>query len=87
MDILKKQRVIVKQFPPQLPLRTDLRHPGLIPLVDLYATTEYTCVMKRWVDTSLASYVKLNQNNAYLDLINILVLNLDKRIACNKENK
>ncbi len=63
LDILKKQRVIVKQFPPQLPLRTDLRHPGLIPLVDLYATTEYTCVMKRWVDTSLASYVKLNQNN------------------------
>ncbi len=35
----------------------------------------------------MAKLVKLNQNNAYLDLINILVLNLDKRIACNKENK
>eukprot|EP00943_MAST-04B_sp_MAST-4B-sp1_P005388 g5388.t1 len=63
LDILKKQRVIVTQFPPQVPLRTDLRHPGLIPLVDLYSTPQYTCVMKRWVDSSLASYVICNQSN------------------------
>jgi serine/threonine protein kinase len=63
LDILKKQRVIVTQFPPQVPLRTDLRHPGLIPLVDLYSTPQYTCVMKRWVDSSLASYVRSNQSN------------------------
>ena len=66
LDILKKRRVIVKCFPPQLPLRTDLKHPALIPLVDLYATPQYTYVVNRWVDWSLASYVQMNQSNDFI---------------------
>ena len=66
LDILKKRRVIVKCFPPQLPLRTDLKHPALIPLVDLYATPQYTYVVNRWVDWSLASYVQMNQTNDFI---------------------
>ena len=68
LDILKKRRVIVKCFPPQLPLRTDLKHPALIPLVDLYATPQYTYVINRWVDWSLASYVQMNQSNDFIPI-------------------
>jgi serine/threonine protein kinase len=58
LDMLKKQRVVVKQFPEGLPLRTDLRHPALVPLFDVCSTQKYTCIVKRWMDSSLAEYVK-----------------------------
>ena len=77
LDLLKKQRVIVQRLPPDIPLRTDLRHPALRPLFDVYATDEYTCVVKRWVDCSLSEFVQkesgeTNQNLSKNDVATMM---------------